>query len=141
MTSKNSQQRQKYSKQKREEDIKRKIMDRKQDEMLFDILLSGTSVTLLIHTPKKVYIGFVGDSLVALQGSEKNISQQFIKSEDLFMTYPAHKPDLPNEKARIYNQRGEVRESPIDMKSRIYVRARMYPALTTSRSVGDLLCH
>ena len=57
------------------------------------------------------------------------------------MTYPAHKPDLPFEKNRIYNKRGEIRESPIDMKSRIYVRARMYPALATSRSLGDLICH
>lgn len=40
---------------------------------MIDILLSGTSATLVIQTPKKVYIGWIGDCLVALQGSEKNI--------------------------------------------------------------------
>ena len=57
------------------------------------------------------------------------------------MIYPGHKPTLHKEKVRIYNFGGEIRESPIDLKSRVYVRARMYPALTTSRSFGDLICH
>ena len=57
------------------------------------------------------------------------------------MTFPPHKPDLPNEKIRIYNKRGEIKESPLDGKSRICIRARMYPALTISRSIGDLIAH
>lgn len=31
--------------------------------------------------------------------------------------------------------------SNLDKKSKIYVRARMYPGLTISRSLGDLLAH
>ena len=108
---------------------------------MIDILLSGTAATLMIQTPKKIYIGWIGDSMVALQGSEKNVHQQFTKSTDLFMTYPPHKPDLQNEKIRIYNKRGEIRESPLDGKSRIYIRGRMYPALSISRSLGDLISH
>lgn len=57
------------------------------------------------------------------------------------MTYPPHRPDLNNEKVRIYNKRGEIRESPIDGKSRIYIRTRMYPGLNVSRSIGDLISH
>jgi serine/threonine protein phosphatase PrpC len=57
------------------------------------------------------------------------------------MTYPPHKPDLNNEKIRIYNKRGEIRESPMDGQSRIYIRGRMYPALGISRSFGDLISH
>ena len=57
------------------------------------------------------------------------------------MTYPPHKVDLQNEKIRIYNKRGEIRESPIDGKSRVCIRARMYPALNVSRSIGDLIAH
>lgn len=106
-----------------------------------DVLLSGTSATIVIQTTKKIYIGWVGDTLVALQGSEKNVDQQNIKSQELFMNYPPHRPTLPKEKIRIYNRRGEIRESPIDGKSRIYMRARMYPALLNSRSLGDLLGH
>jgi serine/threonine protein phosphatase PrpC len=57
------------------------------------------------------------------------------------MTYPPHKPDLNKEKVRIYSKRGEIRESPIDNKSRIYIRARMQPALDHSRTLGDLISH
>ena len=42
---------------------------------MMDILLSGTSATLVIQTSKKVYIGWIGDTLIAMQGSEKNINQ------------------------------------------------------------------
>ena len=52
---------------------------------------------------RKVYIGWVGDTLVAMQGSERNIQQHFTKSTDLFVTYPPHRPDLVHEKMRIYN--------------------------------------
>jgi len=34
-----------------------------------DSLLSGTSATLVIQTNKKIYVGWVGDTLVALQGN------------------------------------------------------------------------
>ena len=46
-----------------------------------------------------------------------------------------------DEKIRIYNFTGEVRQSSIDKKNRIYVRARMYPGLSISRSIGDVLAH
>ena len=34
-----------------------------------------------------------------------------------------------------------MRSSVLEKKIRIYVRARMYPGLSTSRSLGDLLAH
>lgn len=46
-----------------------------------------------------------------------------------------------DEKIRIYNFTGEVRQSSVDKKNRIYVRARMYPGLSISRSIGDVLAH
>lgn len=109
----------------RDSELARRAGRRFRNESMFDILLSGTSATLLIQTARKIYIGWVGDSLVAMQGSEKNIQQHFTKSVDLFMTYPPHKPDLQTEKVRIYSKRGEIRESPLDGKSRIYIRGRM----------------
>ena len=48
---------------------------------------------------------------------------------------------MPDEKIRIFNNRGETRQSNLDKKSKIYVRARMYPGLSISRSLGDLLAH
>ena len=50
-------------------------------------------------------------------------------------------PDVEKEKIRIFNSRGETRQSNLDKKSKIYVRARMYPGLSISRSLGDLLAH
>ena len=57
------------------------------------------------------------------------------------MNYPPHKPDLQGEKIRIYNKRGEIRDSPIDGKQRIFIRARMYPDLQVSRTFGDIVGH
>lgn len=84
-------------------DWTKKAATRPKKETMFDILLSGTSATLVIQTVRRVYIGWVGDTLVAMQGSERNIQQHFTKSNDLFFTYPPHRPDLLQEKMRIYN--------------------------------------
>ena len=52
-----------------------------------------------------------------------------------------HSPQVEEERIRIFNNRGETRTSNLDKKSKIYVRARMYPGLSISRSLGDLLAH
>ena len=57
-----------------EQDREERLSIRNEEENMMDILLSGTTATLIIQTQKKIYIGWVGDSLVALQGSEKNIN-------------------------------------------------------------------
>jgi hypothetical protein len=41
---------------------------------------------------------------------------------------------------RIYDNRGEVRQTN-DGKHRIFLRARMYPGLKVSRTIGDLIPH
>jgi hypothetical protein len=64
----------------------------------------------------------------------------FNKPMEKFLT-TAHKPELQDEKVRIYNKRGEIRESPSDGLHKIYIRARMYPALKISRTIGDLIAH
>ena len=101
----------------------------------FDIALSGTTATLVIHIPKKeLIVAYVGNGQVAIQKREK------IPKESNYTTKP-HSPDDANEKIRIYNNQGEIRGSNLDKKSKIYVRARMYPGLTISRSLGDLIAH
>lgn len=50
------------------EDLKKKIQNRQKNEEKFDILLSGTSVTLVIQLKKIIYIGWVGDSMVTIAG-------------------------------------------------------------------------
>ena len=50
-----------------------------------------------------------------------------------------HTPDIKNEMFRIYNSKGEIRDT-IDGQ-RISLRARMYPGLKVSRTIGDLIPH
>lgn len=49
-----------------EQDREERLSIRNEEENMIDILLSGTTATLIIQTQKKIYIGWVGDSLVAL---------------------------------------------------------------------------
>jgi hypothetical protein len=55
-----------------------------------------------------------------------------------------HTPENPSELHRIYQNKGEVKSGLAlsgDKKPRVYVRGRMYPGLSTTRSLGDLLAH
>jgi serine/threonine protein phosphatase PrpC len=79
-----------------------------------------------------VYIGWVGDSQVTIWGNNKEKKAN--------ITTDAHKPDVPAEMFRIYDNRGEIRETA-DGKHRIFIRARMYPGLKVSRTIGDLIPH
>ena len=51
-----------------------------------------------------------------------------------------HKASDETEAFRIYSNMGEIRETS-DGEQRVFLRARMYPGLKTTRSVGDLLAH
>jgi serine/threonine protein phosphatase PrpC len=55
-----------------------------------------------------------------------------------------HSPLNSMELRRIYSNKGEVKTGLTlsgDKKPRVYVRGRMYPGLSTTRSLGDLLAH
>ena len=71
---------------------------------MFDILLSGTAATLVLQTPKKLYIAWVGDSKVLLAG-KSNEKKEFINKPG------PHRPERDEEKFRIYNEKGEIRET------------------------------
>ncbi len=53
---------------------------------------------------------------------------------------PAHKPNVEQERFRIYDNRGEIRTTH-DGVQRVFLRARMYPGYITTRSIGDLIPH
>ena len=54
------------------EDQLDRIKKRKEEQEYFDILLSGTTATLIIQLPKRMYIGFVGDTMVTMQGNKSS---------------------------------------------------------------------
>ncbi len=112
------------------ENLKRRT---KTEDKNFDIAFSGTTATLVIQLPKKLIVGWVGDSQVALQNREKFHVENWL-------TKPAHTPENKNEQVRIYRNSGEIRSSYYE-KEKIYARGRMYPGLSVSRSLGDLMAH
>ena len=99
---------------------------------MFDILLSGSGATLVFQTPKKLYVSWIGDSNVLVAGKSNE--------EKEFLNQPAHRPSRDGEKYRIYNAKGEIRKTN-DGFERVYMRARMYPGLKISRTLGDLIPH
>ena len=56
------------------------LQDREFDDRYFDVSLSGTTATLVIQLPKKLIVGWVGNSQVSLQqvGQHKKIVDTFI---------------------------------------------------------------
>lgn len=60
--------------------------------------------------------------------------------ENIISNSPLHKPNFDAERFRIYNNRGEIRETD-DGVQRVFLRGRMYPGIKTSRSIGDLIPH
>jgi serine/threonine protein phosphatase PrpC len=106
----------------------------------FDLNLSGCSGTIVIQTPEKIYVAWVGDchAMMCL----KDRKYQAVKlTQELDLV---HTPQNEKELNRIYSNKGEVKTSLSlsgDKKPRVYVRGRMYPGLSTTRSLGDLLAH
>jgi serine/threonine protein phosphatase PrpC len=119
------------------EDIEYELLKKRaeKEQKYFDISLSGTTATLVIQLPRKIIIGYVGDSKVSIQQRDS------VNTKTGFLTDYLHSPAETEETIRIYNNRGELRQNNIDKKCKIYVRARMYPGLPISRSLGDLLAH
>ena len=48
---------------------------------------------------------------------------------------------MPQEKIRIYSNKGETKVAKSDNQTKVYARARTYPGLPITRSLGDVLAH
>lgn len=102
--------------------------------------MSGCSGTILIQTPQKIYLAWVGDSHAILCKKERKLQVERLTSEESDEHTPANHKEL----LRIYKNRGEVRTAFTlsgDRKPRVYVRGRTFPGLSMTRSLGDLLAH
>jgi len=116
------------------------IKSNKQELEKFDLNLSGCSATIVIQTSSKLFISWVGDCHAMLCTKERKF--QAIKLTQ--NTDVVHSPLNHTELKRIYCNKGEVKTGLTlsgDKKPRVYVRGRMYPGLSTTRSLGDLLAH
>lgn len=103
-----------------------------------DATRSGTTCSLLLHCIKQrmLYIAHVGDSRIVL-GRQTNGKWEAV---DLTID---HKPDLPEERARIEKAGGVVIfdggwNYRVFAKDKIDSRGKRYPGLNMSRAMGDL---
>jgi cAMP-dependent protein kinase regulator len=97
-----------------------------------NIEASGAAGSVLVFEEQTVHIAFIGDARVMLGSWNRRDSRLIFCTQD-------HKPDLPEEKARLEKAGSEVRE--IDPgNSRIYLPGSNFPGLTMSRAFGDTAC-
>lgn len=100
--------------------------------------MSGTTASLVIHShaEAKLLVAHVADSTVVMgrwaDASKKELTAQMLTRD--------HKPELPDEKARIEKAGGRVVFDGY-ANHRVYAKSARYPGLNMSRCLGDLLGH
>ena len=97
----------------------------------FDSIGSGSTVVLIHITPEKIISMNCGDSRAILITKKQNIVPL---SRD-------HKPELPEERARIEASGGRVDKIYGMGPYRVWFKNEDYPGLAMSRSIGDKLAH
>ena len=106
----------------------------------FDVSFSGTTCVLVIQIGKKIICANVGDSRAILVYNNNNINNE--QKTSIYNLSHDFKPDLPEEKKRIYKMGGIV-EQMLDMNGmragppRVWGVGKSYPGLAMSRSLGD----
>jgi len=97
-----------------------------------NIEASGAAGTVLVLEEQTVHIAFIGDARIMLGSYNRRDSRLIFCTQD-------HKPDLPDEKARLEAAGSEVREIEPG-NHRIYLPGSNFPGLTMSRAFGDTAC-
>jgi serine/threonine protein phosphatase PrpC len=100
--------------------------------------MSGTTATLVLHNhaEQKLLVSHVADSTCVL-GRYTDESKKKLQGAALTRD---HKPDLPDERARIQKAGGRVVFDGY-ANHRVYAKSGRYPGLNMSRCLGDLLGH
>jgi len=100
--------------------------------------LSGTTCTVVIHDfrENKLTIAHVADSTCCMS-SWANGDRKAVEGRHLTRD---HKPDLPDERARIEKAGGRVVFDGY-ANHRVYAKNGRYPGLNMSRCLGDLMGH
>ena len=100
----------------------------------FDVAYSGSTLVLCCIHKSRLFSVNVGDSRAVL-GKKGYIKWDFVQlTRD-------HKPDLPDESARIRNCGGRVAASNNVGPARVWMMEKNSPGLAMSRSLGDTVVH
>lgn len=97
--------------------------------------LSGTTATLIVHHAEDgtLHVAHVGDSraVVCRKQRGKLIGQELTQD---------HVPSVKSESKRIRDSGdGHIRRLEGESQERVFLKGKIYPGLTTTRSIGDLL--
>jgi serine/threonine protein phosphatase PrpC len=100
--------------------------------------MSGTTATVVLHNhaEQKLLVSHVADSTCVI-GRYTDDTKKKLQGKALTRD---HKPDLPDEKARIQKAGGRVVFDGY-ANHRVYAKNGRYPGLNMSRCLGDLLGH
>ena len=106
----------------------------------FDCKNSGTTCVIVIQLEEKIICANAGDSR-AIIIYDKIKNDNLTNSRIYPLSYDC-KPNLPNEKKRIYEHGGTVRKAFDDYNEegpfRVFEKEDEYPGLAISRSIGDI---
>ena len=104
----------------------------------FDYRTSGTTCVIIIQLNQKIICANAGDSRAIIV---YNNGKDLLKESKIFPLSHDFKPDLTNERKRIYEYGGIVRRAFDDIDEdgpyRVYMRGEDFPGLAMSRSIGD----
>lgn len=100
----------------------------------FDTHMSGSTLSICIidHAKRQVVSAWVGDSRCAI------VRPGGVKGTGLTTD---HKPQDPEEKARIRQMGGEVVRLENDVPHRVFIKGGEIPGLAMSRAMGDCIAH
>jgi len=118
--------------------LKHAFLDAQKDLEVFcklhkvNIEASGAAGSVMVQEEQTVHIAFIGDARIMLGSWNRRDSRMIFCTKD-------HKPECPEEKARLEAAGSEVRE--LDPGNhRIYLPGSNFPGLTMSRAFGDTSC-
>ena len=100
----------------RDEEFKRRLQIRNEEEYNLDIGMSGTSCSLVIMMDDSIHFGYVGDSLICISKIMAGNASENTMNNDLILNKYYHDPSNFKEKMRIYRRRGEVRGEALNKK-------------------------
>ncbi|KAF4669131.1 hypothetical protein FOZ61_004967 [Perkinsus olseni] len=103
----------------------------------FDCSFSGSTATIVVRRNGFLNCAWVGDSravLATIRTPDKGHGPTRLVAVDLSRD---HKPELPEERARIEAQGGRVLKLGGDIPYRVFVKTAYYPGLAMTRSIGD----
>lgn len=110
------------------------LVDELATKSRIDISFSGTTIVFALLIDNSLFVGNIGDARAVLARQMDMNDADDVEAIALSME---HKPDKPEEKARILKFGGRVHQLENDGPLRVWLAEVNSPGLTVTRSIGD----